>query len=138
MSDAPHNLLRLVGAALLLFGGAIHTWLAFDSYGTADLEKLFLLNGIGSAVIAAAIVVTRGPVAPLVGVGISGASLLAFALSRVGDGVVGFRATGLEPMPEAPLTLVVEGAALVVLGVVVIAGRRLLVDTVSDALPNGS
>lgn len=135
-ADQPHRELRLLGAVFLLIGGAIHTWLAFDQYGTADLEKVFFLNGAGSAVVAAAIVLGRGPLAPLVGVGVSAVSLLAFALSRVGDGVVGFRATGLDPVPEAPLTLLVEGAALVTLGLVVFAMRRRLVDAVRDALPH--
>lgn len=130
--------LRLLGAALLLVGGAIHTWLAFDGYGTADLEKVFLLNGAGSAVVAAAIVLSRGPLAPLFGIGISAVSLLAFGLSRVGDGVIGFRATGLDPAPEAALTILAEIAALVVLGLVTASHREEIVGTVKDALPTGS
>lgn len=127
--------LRMLGAVLLVVGGAIHTWLAFDGYGTADLETVFLLNGAGSALVAAALASTRGPIAPLAGAGISAISLLAFALSRIGDGVVGFRATGLEPAPEALLTLVVEAAALVVIGAVVVAERRRLAADVRAALP---
>lgn len=130
--------LRLIGAALLIAGGSIHTWLAFDHYGTADLENVFFVNGAVSAVVAATIVLTRGPIAPLFGVGISAVSLFAFALSRVGEGVVGFRATGLDPTPEAPLTLLVEIAALLVLGAVVVAERDQLIDSVEDALPGGS
>lgn len=135
MSDRRSGNLRLVGAGLLIVGGAIHTWLAFDRYGTADLESVFFVNGAASALVAAAIVLSRGVIAPVAGVGLSAVSLVAFLLSRIGDGVLGFRATGLDPVPEAPLTLLVEGAALVVLGFVSIARRKEFVDGVSDALP---
>lgn len=42
-APAPRTL-RLLGAALLLAGGAIHVVLAFDGYGTSTIEDLFLLN----------------------------------------------------------------------------------------------
>lgn len=135
MDDRRTSVLLTVGAALVLVGGAIHTWLAFEDYGTADLEKVFFLNGAGSALVAAVIVLTRHPLAALFGVGISAVSLLAFGLSRVGDGVLGFRATGLDPAPEGLLTILVEAGALVVLGLVVIAHRKHLVDPVREALP---
>lgn len=129
--------LRLIGAVLLIAGGAVHTWLAIDGYGTADLQSMFFLNGAGSAVVAAGIVLWRGPIAPLAGLGISAVSLLSFAASRTGDGVVGFRGTGLEPAPESLLTLVLEAAALVVVGLVVVNERQRLVDRVVAALPGG-
>lgn len=127
--------MRVLGAVLLIAGGAIHTWLAFDGYGTSDLETVFLLNGAGSALAAAALALTRGPIAALVGAGISAVSLLAFAMSRIGDGVMGFRATGLEPAPEALLTLVVEAAALLVIGAVIVNERARLTADVRAALP---
>lgn len=126
--------LRIVGAVLLIAGGAVHTWLAFDGYGTKDLQTVFFLNGAGSAVVAAALASTRGPLAPLAGAGISAISLLAFGMSRIGDGVVGFRATGLEPVPEALLTLAVEAAALLVIGTVIVTDRDRLTADVRAAL----
>lgn len=110
--------LRVLGAVLLLAGGAIHTWLAFDGYGTAVLETAFFLNGVASAVAAAVVVLLAGRLGPLAGLGVSAGSLAAFVLSRVGPGVLGFRATGLDPAPEALATLVVEAAALAVLAIV--------------------
>ncbi|MGI8792634.1 MAG: hypothetical protein ACR2H3_05570 [Acidimicrobiales bacterium] len=135
MPDDRVPVLRLLGATLLIVGGAIHTWLAFAQYGTADLETVFFLNGAASAVVATTIVLGRGLIGPVAGIGISMASLFAFLMSRVGSGVVGFRATGLDPAPESLLTLVVEGAALVVLGLVVMADRQRLVSVVKSALP---
>ncbi len=123
--------LHLLGAGLLLVGGAIHVALAFDGYGTSELEQLFFLNGAVSAIVAAAVVLVRNPVPTLAGVGVATVSLLAFALSSVGGGVVGFRGTGLDPVPEVPATLVVELAAVVVLGTVAYRDRRRVIETVS-------
>ena len=124
---------RLLGAVLLLAGGAVHTWLAFDEFGTEDLAAVFFLNGAASAVVAAIIALGRGPFAPVAGMGVSVVSLAAFAVSRIGDGVFGFRGRGLDPVPEGPLTLLFEGAAVVVLGWIVLNTRRQLFATVSRA-----
>ncbi|MBA2282042.1 MAG: hypothetical protein H0W25_12550, partial [Acidimicrobiia bacterium] len=43
--------------------------------------------------------------------------------SRVGDGVLGFRETGLNPGPDAALTIAAELGAVVVLAVGVVAAR---------------
>lgn len=125
--------LRLAGTALLLVGGAIHVVLAFDGYGTSTLEDMFLLNGAGSAIVAIAVLLVRGPVPALAGIGLAASSLLALALSRSGDGVFGFRGTGLDPMPEVPLTILVEVAAVVVLGALALREREPLVDLVRSA-----
>ena len=116
--------LALFGAIAVLAGGVLHTRLAFDGYGTDDLITTFFVNGIASAAIAAWIAYDRRPLAPIAGLGISVMSLLAFGLSRVGDGVVGFRGTGLDPSPDALLTLVVEALAVVLLGIHLVARRR--------------
>lgn len=133
MTAPAPRILRLLGAALLLAGGAIHVVLAFDGYGTSTIEDLFLLNAIASALAAVAVVAAPGPVPALGGLAVAGGSLLALGLSRVGDGVVGFRATGLDPSPEVPLTILVELAALVVLAVLAAREREPLVDLVRSA-----
>ena len=131
--SAGSRILDLVGGALLLAGGAIHTWLAFDGYGTTDLQRLFFVNGAASAAVTAAILLTRNPVPVLGGVGVAGVSLAALGLSRVGNGVVGFRGTGLEPLPEVPLTLVVEVLAMFVLGTILFRRRTELLSVVRQA-----
>lgn len=124
---------RLAGAALLLGGGAVHALLALDGYGTATLQDTFLLNAAGSAVVALLLLAAPGPLPALGGIGVAGASLLALALSRVGDGVVGFRGTGFDPVPEVPLTIALEVAAVVVLAVAVRREREPLVEILRSA-----
>lgn len=127
--------LRLAGAVLVLGGGLLHVVLAFDEYGSTDLIRVFFVNGAASAVVAVWLVLGRGPAPALAGIGLSAGSLLAFGLSRLGDGVLGFRATGLDPLPEAPLTLVLEAAAMGVLLVLSARHRAQLAEAVRDAVP---
>ncbi len=122
--------LRIASAAAVLLGGALHARLAFDSYGTTDLITLFFLNAIGSAFVAAWIAYDRTPFSLTAGLGVSTVSLLAFALSRVGDGVVGFRGVGLEPAPDALLTIVAEGLAMLLLASALLRERHQLVAVV--------
>ena len=124
--------LRIAAATALLIGGALHARLAFDGYGTTDLITLFFLNAVGSALVVAWIAYDRGPFALLAGIGVSTVSLLAFGLSRVGDGVVGFRGVGLDPGPDALLTLVAEGLALLLLAVALLRARHQLVAVVQQ------
>ena len=127
-TPAPHltgtaTWLRYGAAVAVLAGGAFHARLAHNRYGTHDLITLFFLNGIGSAVVAAWIVYERRFLPLVAGLGVSSVSLLAFGLSRVGNGVVGFRGTGLEPSPDAVLTLVFEGLAVVLLAAALVGAR---------------
>lgn len=114
---------RVTAAMALLAGGALHVRLAFDSYGTHDLITLFFMNAIGSALVAAWMVCARGPYPLFAAFGIATVSLAAFGLSRVGSGVVGFRGVGLEPSPDAALTLVSEALAIVLIGASLFAER---------------
>lgn len=128
---------RLLGSALLLLGGALHASLAFDGYGTPEIVEMFFLNGIASAAIAAAIAQGRSWLAPIAGIGVSSISLLAFMLSRVGDGVLGFRGTGFDPAPEAFLTVVFEAATVVLLSWLVLERRDEILETLKAALARG-
>ena len=119
--------LRTTGAVALLAGGALHVRLALDAYGTDDLITVFFMNAIGSALVGAWVVYDRRPLSLTAGIGISAVSLAAFGLSRVGDGVLGFRGVGVEPAPDVVLTLAAEGVALVLLGAALFASRRDLV-----------
>lgn len=129
------RMLRLAGAALLVGGGAIHVLLSLDGYGTSTLQDMFLLNAVGSAIVALLLLAVPGPLPALGGIGVAGASLLALALSRMGDGVVGFRGTGFDPMPEVPLTIAFEVGALALLAVVAVREREPLVDLLRSARP---
>lgn len=124
---------RLIAATLVLVGGALHTSLAYDQYGTSELVEVFFVNGIASAVVAGAIALGRGLLGPIAGLGVSSMSLFALALSRIGDGVVGFRGSGLDPAPEAALTVVVELAASALLALLVIEHRAELLATLRSA-----
>lgn len=128
-------LLATVGALLLLAGGSLHTWLAFDGFGSPALVVAFFLNGIVSGVVAAWIVWTRGAVAGIAGLVVAAASLVGFVLSRTGTGVLGFRGTGLNPAPEAPLTLMTEVIAVLVLGALVFIDRHQLARKIDRVTP---
>jgi hypothetical protein len=110
---------RLLAAALLLGGGAIHLKLYFDGYRdfpNANLGRSFLLNAVASLVVAVLVVVWRHPLSLVAGLVLVNATLIAFALSRTNGGIVGVTETGFNPSPEAVLSLVFElGAALVLL-----------------------
>jgi hypothetical protein len=74
--------------------------------------------------VAAWVLYDRRPFPLVAGAALSSVSLLAFGLSRVGDGVVGFRGVGLEPGPDSALTLGAEALALVLLSVALFGARR--------------
>ena len=109
------RVLRLVGAVLVLAGGAIHLKLNLDDYGNDDILLAFALNAVASALVAAYLVLRDDVVGPIAGIGLSVGSLLAFTMSRRGDGLLDFREVGWNPSPEAALTVAVELAALAVL-----------------------
>jgi len=110
--------LRLLGALLMLAGGAVHLKLQLDDYGPLDIRRSFGLNAAVSAVVAAYLVLRDDVVGPLAGIAVSIGTLLAFGLSRAGDGILEFREVGLNPSPDALVTVVVEVAAVVVLAIV--------------------
>ena len=121
---------RWVAAALILGGGAIHLKLYFDTYRdfpNANLGRSFILNAVGSLVVAILLVVWRNPLSLVAGLVLVNATLLAFALSRTSNGIFDFTETGFNPSPEAVLALVFEiGAAAVLIGLLVVewAGAR--------------
>ena len=117
------RILRLLAAVLLLVGGAIHLELNLDAYGNDEILKAFALNAGASALVAAYLVLRDDRLGPLLGLALSLGSLVAFGLSRRGDGILGFREVGWNPAPEAVLTVVVEIAAVAVLGALLVQER---------------
>ncbi|MEQ1786091.1 MAG: hypothetical protein ABL966_03475 [Acidimicrobiales bacterium] len=115
--------LRFAGAALVLLGGAVHLKLQLDEYGTEDIGRTFALNAIASGLVAAYLVLRADILGPLAGIAVSVGSLIGFALSRIGDGILDFRETGFDA-PYAGLTVAAEVAAVLVLVAAGIATRR--------------
>jgi hypothetical protein len=107
--------LRIGGALLVLAGGAVHLKLNLDDYGNDDILKAFALNATASAAVAAYLVLRDDVVGPLAGIALSVGSLAALALSRRGDGLLGFREVGWNPSPDTALTVAVELLAAAVL-----------------------
>jgi hypothetical protein len=118
------RVLRLVGAVLVLLGGAVHLKLNLDDYGNDDILKAFALNAAASALVAAYLVLRDDIVGPIAGLAVSLGSLGAFAMSRRGDGLLDFREVGWNPSPEAVLTFAIEVAAVVVLALALVEIRR--------------
>lgn len=116
--------LRLGGAALVLLGGAVHLKLNLDDYGTEDIGRTFALNAGVSAMVAAYLVLRDDILGPLAGIAVSVGTLLAFTLSRVGDGILDFRETGFNPAPDSAVTVAAEVAALLVLGAAALSMQR--------------
>jgi hypothetical protein len=117
--------LRLVGALLVLAGGAVHLKLSLEDYGNDAIVRAFALNAGVSALAAAWLVLRDDVLGPLAGIGVSLGTLVAFALSRQGDGLLDLREVGItNPAPDAVLTLVAEGLALVVLVLAVLVRPR--------------
>jgi hypothetical protein len=115
--------LRFAGAALVLLGGFLHLKLQLDEYGTEDIGRAFALNAIASGLVAAYLVLRADLVGPILGMALSAGSLAAFALSRVGDGILDFRESGFDA-PYSALTVATEVLALVVLAGATIATAR--------------
>ena len=103
---------------LVLAGGIVHFKLWNDGYRHIDkIGPSFLLNAIGSAAAAVALVVWRHWLAPL---GAPGRRQRrrwsAFGLSRTERGILDFTERGWNPSPEAAMALAFEiGAAAVLL-----------------------
>ncbi len=117
------RMLRLVGAVLVLIGGAVHLKLNLDDYGTEDIGRTFALNAGVSALAAAYLVLRDDILGPMAGIAVSVGTLIGFALSRVGDGILGFRETGFNA-PYAELTVAVEVLAIVVLALAALQTQR--------------
>ena len=109
---------RLLAAAAILVGGLVHLQLYFDGYRSLpdpNLGRSFIANSVVSVIVAAALAWRRDAIVRLAGIGLALATLVFFALSRTGSGVLGLRETGLEPSPQALIALIAEVVAVVLL-----------------------
>lgn len=109
--------LRIIAAVALFVGGLIHLQLYFEGYRSiAKIGPSFLVNAVASAVVAALLVARREWFVRVAGMGVAAGTVGAFILSRQGNGLFDFREHGLTPSPQAIIALVVEVAAIVLLG----------------------
>lgn len=109
---------RWAAAAALAIGGLIHLQLYFDGYRhfpNQNLGRSFIANGVASMVVACVLAARRDVVVRLAGAAVLVATLVAFAVSRTDRGIFGFAERGLQPSPQAVMTLIVEIAGLVLI-----------------------
>lgn len=100
---------RLGGAAAVLVSGLVHLQLYFDGYRDFPLDanfgRSFILQAVASVVVAIALLVTRHAAARVAGIVVLGGTLVAFALSRTDRGIFQFTEVGLNPSPQALISL---------------------------------
>jgi hypothetical protein len=117
------NLLALTGAILLVWSGVIHLQLWFDGYRSiAVIGPLFLVQGIGSIVVAFVLGLFRRLVLIVAGSVLLAGTAVGLLLSA-GTGLFGYRES--LAVPYAATSLIVEFAGAVVLAAgaaIVLAG----------------
>jgi plastocyanin len=129
--------LRIAAAIALLIGGLVHLNLYFDGYRSIDrIGPSFLLNATASAVIAGVLAVRTEWFVRAAGMAVAVGTLIAFTISRRGDGLFDFREQGLNPSPQAVIALIVEIAALVLLAATF--APRVVDETAPTALATGA
>jgi hypothetical protein len=117
--------MRIGAAALVLAGGVVHLKLWNDVYRDANPEWIgpaFLLNVIGSAATAVALVVWRHWIPVVSGLLLVDGTMLGFGLSRTKGGLLDFSESGWIPAPEAALALAFEAGAAAVLVALIAVG----------------
>jgi hypothetical protein len=137
--------LDYLAAASIGGAGYLHYCLYIKGYrAIPTIGTGFLLQVIGSAVVAFALIVPLGfrvhlgpfavaapTVARVAGIGLAVGTLVAFGLSRLPGGLFNFQETGLQPAPQSLLTILTEGAAVVLLvAALALDGARRHVQTV--------
>ena len=108
---------RLGAAVCLAVSGYIHAELYVHGYRVIPgIGPSFLLQASGSFAVALLLLVSGSPVLRLGAAGLAAGALAGFVLSRT-VGVLGFVEHGLQPAPQALISVLVEVAALVLLAV---------------------
>jgi len=131
--------LTAVAGAAIAVGGYVHFCLYRRGYrAIPKIGTAFLLQVLASVVVASALLffsrersvrlgrltVRSSFLTETVGLALSLGTLAAFALSRTPSGLLGFREGGLQPAPQALITVVAELAALVLLSAALVIDRR--------------
>lgn len=114
---------RVVAALGLAGTGWVHTSLYLGGYREiAYIGPMFLLLASASFAVALLLLIAGAPVLRLLAAGLSIGALFGFVLSRT-VGVFGFTERGLQPAPQALLSLVFEILTLGLLALTFILGQ---------------
>jgi glucan phosphoethanolaminetransferase (alkaline phosphatase superfamily) len=122
MSPALAFSTRLSAAGCLAASGFIHAELYLHGYRVIPgVGSAFLLQAGGAVAVALLLLLTASVVPRLIAAGLAFGALAGFAASRT-VGIFGFVERGLEPAPQALISLLVEVATLALLVVGVSGG----------------
>ena len=115
MTPAIPLLTRLGAASCLAVSGVIHAQLYLHGYRMLPgVGPAFLLQASGALAVALLLALNTTAVLRLTAAGLAAGALVGFIASRT-IGVFGFLEYGLEPEPQALISIVVEAVALVLL-----------------------
>ncbi|MGV4983872.1 hypothetical protein ACVB8X_05165 [Streptomyces sp. NRAIS4] len=117
--------LRAATAATLAAGGYIHAQLYIDGYRFIHIiGPLFLLQASASFAFAALLLIgTPPPLLRISEAGVALGALVGFTASRT-VGVFGFTERGLQPAPQAVLSLLAETGTLLLLAIWQVSATR--------------
>jgi hypothetical protein len=117
MKTALSLLTRLGAASCLAISGLIHAQLYLHGYRMLPgVGPAFLLQASGTLAVALLLALSTAAVLRLAAAGLAAGALVGFIASRT-IGVFGFVEYGLQPEPQALISIVVEIAALSLLAV---------------------
>ncbi|PPK65617.1 hypothetical protein V5P93_005087 [Actinokineospora auranticolor] len=118
-------ILRVAAAVALLGAGLVHADLYLHGYrALAVIGPAFLLQAAASLALAVLLPCTDLLLLRLAAAGAAGGALVGFVLSRT-VGLFGFTESGLQPAPEALLSVIAEFAVLALLTADVLYRKRL-------------
>jgi hypothetical protein len=115
IGTAPATVPRVVAALCLAASGSLHAQLYLRGYRVIPgVGPAFLLQASGSFAVGVLLLVAAPAILRLAAAGLAGGALVGFALSRT-VGIFGFVEHGLNPAPQALLSILTETAALCLL-----------------------
>jgi hypothetical protein len=117
IGTAPAAPPRIVAALCLVASGYLHAQLYLRGYrAIPGIGPAFLLQASGSFAVGVLLLAAAPAILRLAAAGLAGGALVGFALSRT-VGIFGFVEHGLNPAPQALLSILTETATLFLLAV---------------------
>ena len=111
------RLARVGAAGCLIASGAIHAELYLHGYrAIPGIGPAFLLQASGSFAVGLLLLITTAPVVRLAAAALAAGALAGFAASRT-IGIFGFIEHGLQPAPQALISVLAEMATLGLLAI---------------------